>query len=65
MRFQIDSTKHKSAAVAVSHRSQSTDLRLTVKYKCRDRRQLNLSLTREEARALAGGIVALLHGKPE
>ncbi len=64
MRFEIDNTES-NVRVTVTHTSGSTDLRLTWQYQGSQQAAFRNVLTRTEARALAGGILALLDEKPE
>ena len=61
MRFQIDSTTRDRATVVVKQ-TESSDLEMSVKYKGSQSAAVRHRLTSTEARALAGGILALLDG---
>ena len=59
MRFQIDNTKS-NVRITVTHTDEAKELRLTLKRRDRKKIAFRDTLTRSEARALAGGILALL-----
>ena len=59
MRFEIDKYTSRSRTHG------STDLRLALQYPGSRQAAFSNVLSRTEARALAGGILALLDGKPE
>ena len=63
MRFEIEATKSQQVNVELKH--DEGKLRLRLHYKGSASAAFDNVLTYNEARALAGGIKALLDGKPE
>ena len=64
MQFQVDGTVS-GVQVRLTHTPNSRDLRLTLTYQGSQQAAFSNTFTPAEATALAGGIRALLDGKPE